>query len=612
MCRRVLSDFRPYRHLMRPVRGHIIGALLCGVVYAAATGFGLPFMIKKVLPVLFADGVHPDLTLAKFPEWTHFAPWTIPAAQVMTVAVLLLPVVFIIRGFSQFGKDYLLNYAGLRVLESLRLTVFERIQALHLDFFRKISSGDLSSRMNNDTAQVRTALVDVLGDLLVQPLTLAAAIGYVIVDASGTPGMGGFLLALLVVPLSVLPIRLIGKKLHKRSRESLDQAGDMNSILIESLQAPREIRAYGLQQREIGRYQEQTGRSLYLQMKQVKYGKLLSPVIEMIAACGITFAVYEAAQVKISLAAVTALVTALYMSYDPVKKLGAVSNRLKQSKAALERLEEVLNAPIEVADPATPEPMPPARGEIAFDGVHFAYPESNDKVFAGICLRIAPGEVVALVGPSGSGKSTFANLVPRFYDATSGRVLVDGADVRTVAQAGLRSRIALVSQEPILFNDTIAANLRLGKPDATDAELRDAARKAGAVAFIGSFPDGFETRVGERGGLLSGGQRQRLAIARAFLKNAPILILDEATSALDAETEAQIQIALEALVKGKTVLIIAHRFSTIRFATRILVFDKAAHGVSADGTHAELLETSPLYRQLWDRQNLGVISTEAT
>jgi subfamily B ATP-binding cassette protein MsbA len=590
---------------MRPVRGHIAGALLCGVIYAAASGFGLPFMIKKVLPVLFTEGERPDLTIVEFPEWMNFTAWTIPAAHVMTVAVLLLPSVFIIRGFSQFGKDYLLNYAGLRVLESLRLKVFERIQTLHLDFFRKISSGDLSSRMNNDTAQVRAALVDVLGDLLVQPLTLVASVGFVIFEASQTPGMGGVLLALLVVPLSVLPIRLIGKKLHKRAKQSLAQAGDMNSILIESLQAPREIRAYGLQQREIGRYREQTGKSLHLQMKQVKYLKLLSPVVEMIAACGITFAVYQAAQVHMSLSAVTALVTALYMSYDPVKKLGAVSTKLKQSKAALERLEEILHAPIEVADPASPKPMPEARGEITFDDVHFGYPDSNDKVFRDISLRIAPGEVVALVGPSGSGKSTFANLVPRFYDATSGRVLVDGVDVREVAQAELRSRVAIVSQEPILFNDTIAANLRLGKSDATDAELREATRKAGALAFIENFAEGFATRVGERGGLLSGGQRQRLAIARAFLKNAPILILDEATSALDAETEAQIQVALEELVKGKTVLIIAHRFSTIRFATRILVFDQAAHGVSADGPHATLLETSPLYRQLWDRQNLG-------
>lgn len=590
---------------MRPVRGHIIGALLCGVVYATASGFGLPFIIDKVLPVLFAEGARPNLVIAKFPEWTGLDSWTIPAAHVMTVALLLLPVVFIIRGVSQFGKDYLLNYAGLRVLESLRLKVFERIQAMHLDFFRKISSGDLSSRMNNDTAQVRMALVDVLGDLLVQPLTLVASIGYVIFKALQTPGMGGFLLALLVVPLSVLPIRLIGKKLHKRAKQTLTQAGDMNAILIESLQAPREIRAYGLQQREIGRYREQTGRSLHLQMKQVKYLKLLSPVVEMIAACGITFAVYEASRVNISLSAVTALVTALYLSYEPVKKLGAVSNRLKQSRAALERLEEILHAPLEVADPAEPTPMPTGRRAITFDAVRFGYPESNDKIFDNLSLRIAPGEIVALVGPSGSGKTTFANLVPRFYDTTSGRVLVDDVDVRTVAQTELRSRIALVSQESILFNDTIAANLRIGKPDATDAELREAARKAGALAFIENFPEGFETRVGERGGLVSGGQRQRLSIARAFLKNAPILILDEATSALDSETEAQIQQSLEELVKGKTVLIIAHRFSTIRFATRILVFDKAARGVAADGTHESLINTSPLYRTLWERQKFG-------
>ena len=608
----MLNILRNNTHLVRPVRSRILGALVCGAVFAALSGFGLPFMVKKVLPVLFAEGGRQDLLLLAFPETVSlagytahcgWAPWIIPAEHLLAFSIAILPVVFLLRGVAGFGKDYLLNSAGLRVLEALRIAIFTKLQHLHLDFFRKIPSGDILSRMNGDAMLVRTALVDVLADLVIQPLTLLAAIGYVIYEANKVPGMGGFLAALAVIPLSVLPIRYLGKKLRRRSKDSLRKAGDINSLLVESLQAPREIRAYNLQEREIGRYRAQTGQFLRLQLKQVKYLKMQSPIIEVLAATGISFAIYQATRVNIKQDTVIALVVALYMCYEPVKRLGAVSNRLRQSDAAMERLRAIADAPIEVADPASPQPLPsPARGEIVFDRVDFTYPASDRPLFQNLSLRIAPGEIVALVGPSGSGKSTFANLVPRFYDVSSGGVHVDGADVRTVAQSQLRSRIAIVSQEPILFSDTITANLRLGKPDATDAEIREAARKAGALDFIESMPQGFDTPVGERGGLLSGGQRQRLAIARAFLKDAPILILDEATSALDSETEAQVQEALERLARGKTVLIIAHRFSTIRFATRILVFDKAACGVAADGSHEELLESSPLYKALWAHQ----------
>lgn len=602
----MLSQFRAYRPLIRPVLPHLIGAILLGIVYAAATGFGIPFMTQKVLPVLFPAGERTDLTIVAFPSWMRLQDWVVAKEHVLTFAVLLLPCTFLIRAVSQFGKDYLMNYAGMRVLESLRLAVFEKLQRLHLDFFRKIPAGDISQRMAGDTAIVRYALIDVIGEIVTQPFTLLFAISYVLSEGLTKPGMDRFMLTLLIVPATVLPIRFVSKKLQKRARQMLEEGGAMNAMLVESIQAPREIRAYNLQEREIRRYNARTTAFLFLQMKLVKYEKALSPAIEFIAAASISLAIWMVARTGASIKTgdIVGLVGALYFCYDPVKKLGGVNNRLKQAGAALARLEEILKAPVEVADPAEPKPLPAPRGEIRFENVAFAYP-AGERVFDAADIAIAPGEIVALVGPSGSGKTTFANLVPRFYDATSGRVLVDGVDVREVAQAELRARVALVSQEPILFDDTVAANLRIGNPSASDAEIREAARKAGALDFIEALPAGFETRVGERGGLLSGGQRQRLAIARAFLKDAPILILDEATSALDSETEAQVQEALERLARGKTVLIIAHRFSTIRFATRILVFDKAARGVAADGTHDELLVTSSLYRNLWERQNLG-------
>jgi ATP-binding cassette, subfamily B, bacterial MsbA len=289
----------------------------------------------------------------------------------------------------------------------------------------------------------------------------------------------------------------------------------------------------------------------------------------------------------------------LYMSYDPIKKMGALNNEMKRGLSSLERLEAVLNAPLEITDPARPTCVDRLQGDIGFRDVCFSY-KAGEPVLRDVTVTIPAGTVCALVGPSGAGKSTFANLVPRFYEVTDGGVTIDGIDLRAMRVADLRRNIALVSQDPVLFNDTIYNNLLLGRVDATRDEVEQAAKDAFAHDFILSQPNGYDTIVGERGGKLSGGQKQRIAIARAFLRNAPILILDEATSALDSESEAFIQRALHKLVADKTVLIIAHRFSTIRDASMILVFEEGR--VVASGPHAQLYSSNPLYKALYDRQ----------
>jgi subfamily B ATP-binding cassette protein MsbA len=294
------------------------------------------------------------------------------------------------------------------------------------------------------------------------------------------------------------------------------------------------------------------------------------------------------------------LLTAIFASYEPIKKLGAVNNELKRGTASLNRLEEVLNEPVTIADPEKPVQVGRLVGDIRFNGVTFSY-KPGHPVLRNISVRIAPGTVCALVGPSGAGKTTFANMVPRFYDVDEGSLTIDGIDVRSMRFGDLRRNIALVSQDPVLFNDTIYNNLLLGRMDASREDVIAAARAAYAHDFITAFPQGYDTLAGERGSRLSGGQKQRLAVARAFLRNAPILILDEATSALDSESEAAIQAALKKLVVGKTVIIIAHRFSTIRDASLILVFDGGS--IVAAGDHGQLYKSSPLYRSLYDRQN---------
>ncbi|MDR2844783.1 MAG: ABC transporter ATP-binding protein/permease [Puniceicoccales bacterium] len=600
----MMKRFLPYYAYLLPVRRHFIGAVACGIIYGAASGFGVPFLMKKVFPVIFHEGGRTDLVLLHGSSrafWENHigtpAP-VIPAEHVLAFAITLLPVIFAIRASAEFANKYLLNFVGLRVLEGVRVAIFARLQALHLDFFSKHKAGDLISRIMVDTNHVKTVIVDISNDVMIQPFTLIGAVGFIVLECVQTPGMERFLFALAAIPLVVLPVRLFGKKLRHRSGQMLAQSGNLSAVLTESLQSPREIRAYNLEERERHRFGGMVRDLLRAQMKMVKYEKMLSPLIEFVSACSIAFAIYQAAQVHVSQETALALVGALFFAYEPLKRLGNVHNRIKTGTAGLSRLEEVLHAPLEVADPTAPVPLPPVRGEVCFENVSFAY--ENEAVLREVNVTVRTGEVVALVGPSGAGKSTFANLVPRFYDPRQGTVRVDGVDVRTVRQAALRDAIALVSQEPILFNDTIYNNILLGRPAATREDVLRAAEQAGALAFIEAQPDGWDTLVGERGGQLSGGQRQRVAIARAFLKNAPILILDEATSALDATSEAVVQQALEELVRGKTTFIIAHRFSTIRFATRILVFDKGR--IVADGPHETLLATSPLYRALYQRQ----------
>lgn len=604
-----MKKFLPYYPMLKPVLGTFFIALLCGAISGIASGFGLPLMLKKVLPVLFGGGEPQDLVLLDFDssqanfggvsvEWIPDLHIVVPADYLLIFALVLMPLVFVIRGAAMFGNTYLLNLCGIRVLEAIRMKLFTHLQHLHLGFFGKNKSGDLLSRTTGDTMLVKTVLVEVTNDLVIQPFTLIGAVGFIVWSAFQSTATQQFLLSLCVVPITVLPVQMIGKRLVKRSKKMLVSAGELSSVLAESLQAPREIRAYNLEDRECSRFRKCVRDFFTLQMKCVKYDKMLTPLIEIIAAASISFAVYQAAAADLDQDTVIALVGALYFAYDPIKKLGKINNRVKEGTAGLARLEEIWQAPIEVADPASPHPLGIVRGELNFKDVTFGY--DDVPVLRGVSFTAKPGETIALVGPSGAGKSSLVNLIPRFYDVSIGSVAVDGIDVRDVRLADLRKNIAIVSQEPILFNDTIYNNILIGRLDATREEVIEAAKRASALEFIESLDNGWETVVGERGGRLSGGQRQRIAVARAFLRNAPILILDEATSALDTESEAQIQESLEELLHGRTTFMIAHRFSSIRTAKRILVFD--AGRIIADGPHEEIYETCPLYRGLYDQQ----------
>lgn len=583
-------------------RGLLALAIFFGLLYGASCALGIPFLVGKVLPLAFGTAAERAAPLLTFPLWTGWAPLFLPKGYEVLFAVAFLPFVFVLRGVAQFFASFLINLAGLRVVESVRLAVFEKLQTLHLGFFGKIPTGDLMQRLTGDVQSVRLVLVDVSTDLIIQPFTLVGALAVVIWKCFTMPGGLWFLLCLGVVPVSVFLVRAIGQALQARAARALSSSAGLNSIVVENLQSPREIRAYGLQKREMERFGLCSREGLRMQAKLARYDKSLSPLLEAVSACGIALAVWFGAGAGMQYQDLITIITAIYIAYEPIKKLGRMSNLITMAESGLSRLEEILDAPIDVADLPDAKPLARVHGAIAFEGLTFAYGE--EVILSSLTLQIPAGQSVALVGPSGAGKSTFVNLVPRFFDPQQGLIKVDGMNIREVRQADLRANIALVSQEPVLFNESIMENIRLGRASATDAEVLAAAKLAGALDFIQTFPEGFETRVGERGSRLSGGQRQRISIARAFLKDAPILILDEATSALDTETERGIQQSLSFLMKGRTTLIVAHRFSTIRDVDRVLVFD--AGSIVADGSREEVYRSSELFRRLWDNQSKGL------
>jgi subfamily B ATP-binding cassette protein MsbA len=614
-----MRRFLPYLRYLRGRRTALVFALVFGAISGGVYGFGLPRVMNKVFPKIFTDAAGREvapvrLTANPTPRETNdLQPTraeriaenerikqsrTLPARQIVAYA-LLIPLIFFVRALCGFLNHYLMSFCGIGVLETLRVELYRKLRHLPLSYFGRNRTGDLLSRLTVDTQVVQQTITSTASDLVIQPVTLIGAIGFLALTAMENHGVGLFLASLAAVPVCVFPVRFVGKKLLRRAEENQRLLGDISDLATQNLAAAREVRAFGLEEKEVDVFQETTRRLFRIQLKVVKYAQVLSPSIEVIASLGIAFSLYYAYYAGITLAVFVSLLGALFVCYEPIKKLGSLHAQFTKGAASLNRIEEILHAPIAITDPASPTPVGRLKGDVTLERVSFAY-NPGEPVLREISARIPAGTVCALVGPSGAGKSTFANLVPRFYEATSGKVAIDNIDVRQMRVADLRRNIAVVSQDPVLFNDTIYNNLLLGRDQATREEVEQAARDAFAHDFIVSLPQGYDTIVGERGALLSGGQKQRLALARAFLRNAPILILDEATSALDSESEAAIQQALKKLVVGKTVLIIAHRFSTIRDASLILVFDRGE--VVASGTHTQLHAANPLYKSLYDRQ----------
>jgi len=624
-----MKRFYPYFSYLRGVKGTFTAGVLAGIVFAIASGFGLPVMVKTVFPVIFGkverieevrdtvakaagqekadellNNAFPDemKNLQKTGEIRQFFVKHVGeehAPRAMLIAACaIIPLAAMIRGIAGFFNVYWITAAGLHVLREIQQSVFVKLQKLPLGFFSGRKTGDLISRVMSDSNMLQGVVTTISNDLIKQPFTLIGALAFLVQDSLENKESFFLVICLISIPLVVVPIRFIGKRLMRKAAHMQRESGDNSGVLAETLGATREIRAFNLEDMMGKRFLDGIARWTKFHLKVIKYRYITPPFIEMIAAAVVAFALGYGASHGLSLDRFMGVVTALYLCYDPMKKLGEIHNRMKQGEASLDRLEVILKAEEGVVDPVKPVSITNVKGRLVFEDVEFAY--GDNAALKGISLDVPAGQVIALVGPSGAGKTTFASLIPRFYDPLVGRISLDGIDLRDLRLKDLRNHITIVPQEAVLFAGSIHENIRLGRMDATDDEVREAARQAHAHDFILTLPDGYDTQVGERGAQLSGGQKQRISIARAFLKNAPVLVLDEATSALDSEAESRIQEELASLTRGRTTFIIAHRFSTIRIADRILVFEDGR--IVGDGSFQELEAKHDMFRNLLEMQ----------
>ncbi|MCD6187640.1 MAG: lipid A export permease/ATP-binding protein MsbA [Desulfuromusa sp.] len=501
------------------------------------------------------------------------------------------------KGLCRYVQTYNIRTAGQLAIQDIRNEVFGHTLRLSTRFFTKSSSGSLMSRILNDVNVMQSALADVLVTFIRETLTLLALTGYAFYADWKMA-----LMAFVVIPATVWPAVAIGRKIKKFSRRGQDAMGNLTGVLEQSFSGIKVIKAFAAEEREEQKFVRENFRFFTFIRKTFRYSAASAPVMEIMTSFGVAavlwYGLNRVAAEAITKGELFSILAAILLMYSPLKRLIKVNNTIQKAIGAAERVFEVLDNQPEIDDARDAVELSGCLGQVSFKNVGFAY---DDKlVLRDFSVQAKPGEVIALVGPSGAGKSTFIGLLNRFYDPQHGQILIDGYDIRKLTQKSLHANLALVDQETFLFNDTIANNIRYGQPDADFSLVEIAATQAYADEFIRQLPEGYETSIGDRGVRLSGGQRQRLCIARAILRDAPILMLDEATSALDTESENMVQQALGNLMKNRTTFVIAHRLSTILHADQVLVLDDGE--IKESGTHQQLLEKSGLYKRLYDSQ----------
>jgi subfamily B ATP-binding cassette protein MsbA len=567
-------DLNTYRRLLgftRPYLGRLGLGVLFGALYAGANA-GILGFLKQGLP--------------------KFYDASCPLKGVILTA-LMLPLVGVVRGIADYLSRYQIRWVGSRVVMDLRNAVFGRMNELPLSYFVTSRTGELISRTTNDTNAVENAVSVVVEDIAKQPLTLIGAIGFLLyID----PLLA--LISLVLFPVCILPVALFGRRVRRYTREAQQRVADLVSVLQEMITGVRVVKAFGREEHEKRRFGEQNLAFFRRMMKVARANLAVEPIIVFISTLGVGLVLLYVRARHMPFEDFTTYAGALFMMYEPVKKLSRMHLQIQQAVSASDRIFAVLDAPVEVTTrPGAVAVRAPVE-TIHFDQVTFAYGER--RILGGVTLEVKAGQRIAVVGGSGAGKTTLVSLLPRFYDVTGGALRINGRDVRDYTLPSLRNLMGIVTQDTVLFNDTIAHNIAYGRKDAGREAILEAARRANAHDFIMEQPLQYDTVIGDLGVRLSGGQKQRLAIARAMLRNPPIMILDEATSALDTESERLVQAALHELMTGRTVFAIAHRLSTIADCDRIIVLDQGV--IAEQGAHDELIRLGGLYKRLYDMQ----------
>ena len=536
----------------------------------------------------------------KLKYWTNVLILRETPLESLKVLCLSILTVFFIKNIFLYIKNILLRIVELKLVKEIRDRLYKHIQTLSLGYFNRQHTGSITSIVMNDVEQLQIALAVVFQRLFVEPINILTFVALLFIISWKLA-----LIAIIIIPLAGIAILSIGRSIRRKSRRTQVKIAEIMQILTETLTSIRIVKAFVNEKEEIKNFTRESKHYFKLLLQRARLDLIAGPTTETFGVIiGVVLLWYGGmevlAQKGISAEDFIRFILILFSILGPIKQLSNVNLKIQIGAASAERIFGLLDTPAEVVEDPDPVNLDVFNNAIEFDQIHFEYSDSDDRVLDEVSFSIQKGEVVALVGPSGSGKSTIADLIPRFFDVSKGALRIDGNDVRKISFSSLRGSMGIVTQEVILFNDTIRKNIAYGQSDVTEEGIQKAAEAANALEFIEQTPDGFDTLIGERGVNLSGGQKQRLAIARALLKNPPILILDEATSALDTESEKMVQKAIEVLMKDRTVLVIAHRLSTVQNADKIVVLDKGK--ILEVGSHNELYEKGGLYRRLYDIQ----------
>jgi len=601
--RRVLAFGLPF---LRPYRTRFLAAVGLALVFGASNGafvLATKTLFERLSPSPVVVGqVDPQSLATRFSgEFAEIMEKVLPrSGQPITPlqiagAVLFLPLLMLLRSGTSYLSAYCMSWVSTRVVRDMQLRVLEKLHSLSLDYFNKSTLGDLTTHISGDTRRIFDAMNNGFSDLIKEPITLLSILGgMIMIDAKLT------LAAIVILPLVTLPILIVGNRLKQIARKSISVGISQGSGLIEALSGIRLIKAYGLEKFQLDRYRDESLKLVNLEVKKTQAGKLVNPVIEVISTLGLGVFIIVVFATNQSVSDFVGFLTGLIMLPSPVKRLAQMHVDLVSATVSCDRLESFLSLNPSVEEPTAPTPLLPLSKGLQLDKVYLDYGHAH--VLQEISLRIPKGFKLGLAGASGSGKSSLINLLPRFYQPTSGHIRWDDRDLRTIHSRDLRSQIALVSQDVVLFDASVAENIGLGRLGATHSEIEEAARKAFAHDFILQLPRQYETRVGERGVMLSGGQKARISLARAFLRNAPILILDEATAALDADSETEVQKTIDQLEEGRTVVCIAHRLSTLANMDEIVVLD--AGRIAERGTFPALIAKKGLFAGMAAQQGI--------